>query len=130
LLDASYFLAPYPTCWCCAALPDGLPERLLAAYREGFPGGPDFDDQLTMALTSWLTLGLLVRVEENWLEADRPWDLSTLRQRVMALIERLLARPNLAKVAPSLALVLTELDLNLRARWADMAPMPVYPAFR
>ncbi len=54
LLDAVYCLAPFPTCWCCAALPGDLPERLIAAYREGFPGGADFDDQLTLALAAWL----------------------------------------------------------------------------
>ena len=129
LLDASYFLAPFPTCWCCAALPEGLAERLLAAYRESFPCGPDFDDQLTIALTSWLTRGLLVRQELNWLEVDRPWGLSTVRQRVRALIETLLARPNLGRIAPALARVLSEIDGALRIRWADVPPMPLYPAF-
>lgn len=130
LLDAGYFLAPFPTCWCAAALPAGLPERLLAAYRQGFPGGDDFDDQLTMALTSWLTMGVLARQRANWLEADAPWGLSTMRQQVLALIGSLLARPNLVELLPSLAGALTEVDQRLRARWPDLAPMPPYPAFR
>jgi hypothetical protein len=132
LLDASYFLAPFPSCWCCAALPHGLPERLLAAYRERFDGGADFDDQLTMALTAWLASLIVARHNtiSNWLETDTPWGLSTVRQRVMALIKQLLARPNLTTLAPGLAEVVAELDLHFRARWSDLAPMSTYPAFR
>ncbi|HLK26014.1 MAG TPA: hypothetical protein VKT30_15275 [Caulobacteraceae bacterium] len=132
LLDASYFLAPFPSCWCCAALPDGLGERLLAAYRERFAGGADFDDQLTMALTAWLVSLVVARhnTVSNWVHTDVPWGLSTLRQRVMALIERLSARPNLATLAPGVAEVVAQLDLHLRARWPDFAPMATYPAFR
>jgi hypothetical protein len=129
LLDAAYFLAPFPTCWCCAALPGDLPERLIAAYREGFPGGPDFDDQLTMALAAWLERALALRVHVNWLEADAPWRLSSFRQRLLELIRALLARQNLATLAPGLADFAAELDQRLRARWPDVEPMPLYPAF-
>jgi hypothetical protein len=132
LLDASYLVAPFPSCWCCAALPDGLPERLLAAYRERFDGGADFDDQLTMALTAWLVSLIIARENTitNWVQTDVPWGLSTVRQRVMALIKHLLARPTLASLAPGLAEVVVELDSHFRARWPDLAPMPMYPAFR
>ncbi len=129
LLDASYFLAPFPTCWCCAALPGDLPERLIAAYREGFSGGADFDDQLTLALAAWLASGLATGI--NWLEAetDQPWGLSTIRQRVLELIRRLLERPGLASLTPGLADFAAELDQRLRARWTGLDPMPLYPAF-
>ncbi len=130
LLDACYFLAPFPTCWCAAALPDGLPQRLLAAYQERFAGGPDFDDQLTLVLAGWLVERLITRRLTNWLENDAPWGLSTTRQRVMALIKQLLARPNLATLLPCLAAVASELERQLSARWPDLPPMPLYPAFR
>ena len=125
LLDAAYCLAPYPTCWCCSALPGDLPERLVAAYREGFAGGADFDDQLTLALAAWLA----ARVSVGWLAADAPWGLSTIRQRALELIRRLLARPNLTALAPGLAVFAAELDQRLSARWSDFEPMPLYPAF-
>jgi hypothetical protein len=129
LVDAAYFLAPFPTCWCCAALPGGLPERLIAAYREGFAGGDDFDQQLTMALGAWFTTGLAARAYANWLEADSPWGLSTRRQRVLEVIHSLLARPGLASLLPGLTDFAAELDQRLSARWPDVAPMQLYPAF-
>lgn len=132
LLDAAYFLAPFPTCWCCAALPAGASERLLAAYRGRFPGGDDFDDELTLMLAAWLIQAL-----SNWrmndvpvLEADAPWGLSSLRQRLLALVSNLLSRPNLVALLPSLAEVASGLDRACRAAWNDFTPMSVYPAFR
>jgi hypothetical protein len=130
LMDAAYFLAPFPTCWCCAALPGDLPERLIAAYREGFPGGPDFDDQLTLALAAWFTMALSTRAHINWLEADNPWGLSTTRQRLLEMIRRLLARPGFAALLPGLADFVGELNTRFRAGWQDVEPMPLYRAFR
>jgi hypothetical protein len=130
LIDATYFLAPFPTCWCCAALPDDLPERLIAAYREGFAGGSDFEDQLTMALAAWLGASLGMRAQVNWLEADQPWGLSTARQRVLTLLRQLLARPGLSALMPGLADFVAELERRLSDRWTDVAPMAPYPAFQ
>ena len=130
LLDAVYCLAPFPTCWCCAALPGDLPERLIAAYREGFPGGADFDDQLTLALAVWLTVALGTRAYIDWLEDDHPWGLSTRRQRVLEMIRGLRARPGLVTLLPAFADFIGELDRRLGARWPQVEPMPLYPAFR
>ncbi|HEY1427634.1 MAG TPA: hypothetical protein VGF50_13270 [Caulobacteraceae bacterium] len=129
LLDAAYFLAPFPTCWCCAALPGDLPQRLIAAYRESFPGDAAFDDQLTMALAAWLTAGLAIGRNAKWLDEDGEWGLSTLRQRRLEGIRRLLARPGLATLLPGVADFAAELDQRLRVRWPGVQPMPLYSAF-
>lgn len=126
LLDAAYVLAPFPTCSCCAALPDDLPPRLIAAYREGFAGGPDFEDEMTLALAAWLTNGLMAHRFTGW---DSAFGLSTLRQRVQVLIGQLLARPNFNSVAPKLAELVADWDKLLRVRWSALPPMPKYPAF-
>jgi hypothetical protein len=34
LLDAAYLHLPFPTCWCVARLPDGLPDALETVYRQ------------------------------------------------------------------------------------------------
>jgi hypothetical protein len=130
LVDAAYFLAPFPTCWCCARLPDGLPERLIAAYRETFPGGSDFEDQLTLALAAWAPGPFADRARAGWEAEDTPWGLSTVRQRGLALMQHLLARPNLATLLPGFARTVESLHANLSARWPDLEPMGAYPAFR
>jgi len=128
LLDVAYLLAPFPTCWCCAALPDGLPERLLMSYRERFVAEPDFDDQLTLALAAWFLRTIRPR-RISWLETDQQWGLSSFRQRIRACLKTLLARPNLTSVAPKLAEVLADIDRLFQSRWTDLTPMPPYPAF-
>ncbi|HEY3797410.1 MAG TPA: hypothetical protein VGL58_03585 [Caulobacteraceae bacterium] len=129
LLDAAYLLAPFPTCWCCAALPADLPVRLLAAYRGQFPGGPDFEDQMTLILAAWVITRIGSRGGVDWLQADRPWGLSSVRQRVRAVTGNLLARPNLASLLPAFAALMAEADSRLAERWPDLAPMALYPAF-
>ena len=130
LLDAAYLLAPFPTCWCMSRLPSGLPERLLAAYREYFPGGDDSDEQLTLVLAGWVMLTLTWDWAGKWEEEDHTWGLVTLRQRHLHRLENLLARPNLPTILPSVAQVAQSLHGILKARWADLEPMPLYPAFR
>lgn len=130
LLDAAYLLAPFPTCWCMSRLPEGLPERLLAAYREHFPGGDDFDEQLTLVLAGWVMLTLTWGWAGSWEEKDDTWGLVTLRQRHLHRLENLLARPNLPTILPSVAQVAQSLHGILKARWANLEPMPLYPAFR
>jgi len=129
LIDAAYLLAPFPTCWCCARLPEGLPERLLAAYRERFPGGADFEDQLTLMLAAWVPGPFVRCAEMDWETKDTPWGLSTIRQRGLALTQHLLARPNLRALLPSFADALAALGARFAAQWPDLAPMPIYPAF-
>jgi hypothetical protein len=41
----------------------------------------------------------------------------------------LLALPNLISVVPKLTEVVADIDVLLRVRWADLTPMPLYPAF-
>lgn len=60
LLDASYVVAPFPTCWCFARIPAKLGARALAEYRRGLatvhPEAADDEtwrDALTVALSSW-----------------------------------------------------------------------------
>jgi hypothetical protein len=130
LLDAAYLLAPFPTCWCTSKLPEGLPERLIATYREHFPGGDDFEQQLTLVLAGWVLLTLTWDWAGNWEEEDHTWGLVTLHQRHLHRLENLLARPNLAVLLPGVAQVAQELYGILKTRWADLEPMPLYPAFR
>ena len=130
LLDTAYFLAPFPTCWCTSRLPDGMPERLLTTYCQHFTGGPDFDEQLTLALAAWVLPTLTWKRAGDWEKEDHKWGLVTLRQRHLYRLENLLARPNLTTLLPCLAGVTEKLYGVLKARWTDLEPIPLYSAFR
>lgn len=130
LLDAAYLLAPFPTCWCIGRLPDGLPETLLSAYREHFPGDERFDEQLTLILAGWVLQTLSWGWNGNWEEEDRTWGLATLRQRHLYRLENLLARPNLSTLLPGVARAVGGLYGILKVRWEGLEPIPLYPAFR
>lgn len=130
LHDVVYFFAPFPTCWCMSRLPEGMSPRLLAAYQEHFPGGPDFDEQLTHVLAGWTMMTLLWGWAGGWQETDSTWGLVTLRQRHLHRLENLLAQPNLVALLPAVAEVAGGLYGILKARWTDLEPMPLYPAFR
>jgi len=129
LIDAAYFIAPFPTCWCCARMPEGLPEALIAAYRERFPGGGDFDAQLTMMLAFWVAVSAPRGALFGWMTQDRPWNLSTIRQRGLQGWGNLLARAGVSDLLPGFSQAVRELRAQLDASWKDLAPMPLYPAF-
>jgi hypothetical protein len=129
LIDAAYFIAPFPTCWCCARMPDGLPDALIAAYRERFPGGDDFDAQLTMMLAYWIAVSAPRGAFMGWGKADRPWSLSTIRQRALHGWASLLARPGAADLLPGFSEAVAALHAQLAKAWEGLEPMPLYPAF-
>ncbi len=130
LLDAAYLLAPFPTCWCTSQLPQNLPQQLIAAYREEFPGGANFEEQLTLMLASWVIGAFVWPWMGNWQDEDREWGLVSVRQRQLHRLENLLARANLQKVLPALGLVLTQLHATLITQWSGVEPMPLYPAYQ
>jgi hypothetical protein len=130
LLDVAYLLAPFPTCWCTSRLPADLVQRLIAAYREHFPGGTDFEEHLTLALASWTISSLTWDWAGNWEASDHSWGLVTLRQRHLHRLENLLARENLETLLPNLASMTRRLHETLHTRWADLESMPLYVAFR
>jgi hypothetical protein len=54
-LDASYLLAPFPSCWCFASLPAPAAGPALQAYRDEMSGaGVELDDSWEVALTAAL----------------------------------------------------------------------------
>jgi len=58
-LDASYLLAPFPSCWCFGRLPASVAAPAMAAYRgrleaAGIDLGPSWDAAMTAALGAWI----------------------------------------------------------------------------
>jgi hypothetical protein len=64
--DAAYLLVPWPTCWCCWALPAPVAERALDRWRAAIgplPAGFDADlDRATVAWTFISTAFFLPRI--------------------------------------------------------------------
>ncbi|NJK45968.1 MAG: hypothetical protein HC933_18425 [Pleurocapsa sp. SU_196_0] len=129
LLDVTYLLAPFPTCWCTSRLPRDLTPRLLEAYREQFVGESDFETQLTLVLATWIVRTLTWKWAGDWEVQDHQWGLVSLRQRHLHRLENLLARDNLETLLPEFARVVSELRQTLRSSWTDVQEMPLYPAY-
>ena len=58
-LDASYLLAPFPSCWCFGRLPASVTAPAMSAYRgrleaAGIDLGPSWDVAMTAALGAWI----------------------------------------------------------------------------
>jgi Ser/Thr protein kinase RdoA (MazF antagonist) len=59
VLDASYLLAPFPSCWCFGRLPASVAAPAMSAYRRrlqaaGIDLGPSWDVAMTAALGAWI----------------------------------------------------------------------------
>ena len=125
LLDLAYVVAPFPTCWCCNRLPDGLPERLLELYRRELDSS-DFWRELTFCTAFWTVATLSQSWHRDPHDDDDPtWGIATLRQR-----NRLRVDNFLTLAATELLPALTETLGRLRERLPAAEPMPLYRALR
>lgn len=129
-VEAAYCRAPFCTCWCMARLPEGMTDRMEAAFLAALaPTDPaGFGDVVTTAAVHF-TL-----VQFHWFRRfvldDRPAPArapSAGRQNVYA---RLLTAAAERERLPALAEVAEGLAAAIVSRWPDAAAMPLYPAFR
>ena len=137
LVDGSYFVVPFPTCWCVNAIPSALRMAVTETYRAELathlPEAGDpvrFGRALTDAAAFWVVRDITTRLLEGALKEDQTWGISTWRQR---LIHRLPAFVELAHRhdhLPALAETAEALHRRLTGRWVALAPMPTYPALR
>ena len=132
LLDASYLLAPFPTCWCFGRIPDELGAEALAAYRAVFgtvrPQALDdaaWDSALAAALASWFVARGNVIV--GLLDGDREWGTTTVRVRVRQWLHAFLAVARRADRFPVLGDLAAVLADRLASAWPE-AILGDYPA--
>jgi hypothetical protein len=134
LLDLAYVVVPFPSCWCVNRLPEGMPEKLIAAYKSEYAGDENFNKYLLYMVACW-TIGTLTLQDhepfifEKILETDGDWGISTVRQRHPLRLENFLAFPSANEELPGLTQIATALLATLKKRWADVPSMPLYPAF-
>jgi aminoglycoside phosphotransferase (APT) family kinase protein len=129
-LDASYLLAPFPSCWCFGRLPAEVAAPAVAAYRAcleaaGIELGPSWDACLAAALGAWVVARgrLITRV----LEEDDEWGTTTMRPRLLAWLRSFTAEAGRCGVFPRLASLCGEMHDLLTARW-PAAVIADYPA--
>jgi hypothetical protein len=139
LLDAGYLRVPFPSCWCSFALPAGMTEAMVAAWRAEIRDvWPDLDDD-DVLLPGLLDAQLFwVWVSTWWFlprpgQEDRPLD-SELRspRRSVALRSRWLqlakdaTRAGEADVVAHAQTVVAALE----RRFGVTVDLPAFPAFR
>ncbi|MGC1566345.1 MAG: aminoglycoside phosphotransferase family protein [Trebonia sp.] len=129
-LDASYLLAPFPSCWCFASLPAPAAGPALQAYRDEMSGaGVELDDSWEVALTAVLAGWVVVRGAGigRALEKDRDWGTTTIRPRVLTWLGSFIDAAARVDELPRLRSLASALRTVLRDRWPS-AVAPSYPA--
>jgi Ser/Thr protein kinase RdoA (MazF antagonist) len=130
VLDASYLLAPFPSCWCFGRLPAWVAAPAMSAYRgcleaAGIDLGPSWDVAMTAALGTWIVArGHAIT---RMLEEDREWGTTTMRPRMLTWLRSFTSAAGRSGVLPGLRALAGELHDRLSARWPE-AVIADYPA--
>lgn len=129
-LDAAYLLAPFPSCWCFAALPAEVAGPALRAYRDqmtsaGVILGADWDVALAAALGGWVVArgSALGRA----LDEDRDWGTTTARPRALTWLRSFTGAAARSGALPRLRVLAEAMLEELSARWPTTV-VPDYPA--
>ena len=132
LLDASYLVAPFPTCWCFGRVPDDLSAEAVRTYRRvlGAVRPEALDDEawgaaLASALASWVVArgDVITRL----LDEDGTWGTTTVRVRVRQWLRAYLSVEGAAARHPAVHRVATVLADRLAEAWPD-AELADYPS--
>jgi aminoglycoside/choline kinase family phosphotransferase len=129
-LDASYLIAPFPSCWCFGRLPDSVAAPAMSAYRRrlqaaGIDLGPPWDAAMTAALGAWVIAwgGRITKV----LEEDGEWGTTTMRPRLLTWLDSFTSAAGRSGVLPGLRVLAGQLHERLSARWPQTV-IADYPA--
>ncbi len=130
VLDASYLLAPFPTCWCFGRLPASVAAPAMAAYRSrlqaaGIDLGRSWDVAMTAALGAWIVAwgDAIAKV----LEEDYEWGTTMMRPRLLTWLRSFTSAAGRSGVLPGLRALAGHLHERLSARWPE-AVLADYPA--
>jgi aminoglycoside phosphotransferase (APT) family kinase protein len=129
-LDAAYLLAPFPSCWCFASMPQSLSATAMNAYLAALAAGDvvitdDLQLELAAALAGWMAArGNMI---ERALKSDEEWGTTTMRPRLVAWTERFAAVAAATGAFPRLRAIAERLNNRFQSLWPD-AIVPAYPA--
>ena len=136
LIDGLYPQLPFPTCWCCNVIPDGLADELTSAYRSELARGcPSAADDAVYArasahVTAWWLLCSFGWPFENVVKQDDTWGLASNRSRELTRLSRFADIAERTGELPALAELARSVATNLRKVWPTTEPLPLYPALR
>jgi aminoglycoside phosphotransferase (APT) family kinase protein len=131
LADASYVVAPFPSCWCIGRVPHDLSQKAVTAYRAVLapvvPEAAD-DDEWDAAMTVALAAPILARGESfaRALADDGEWGTTGLRPRLLQWMSSFLLAAEGSGRFPALRDLVDRLASELAQRWPD-ADLPDYP---
>jgi len=130
VLDASYLLAPFPSCWCFGRLPASVAAPAVSAYRgrlkaAGIDLGPSWDVAMTAALAAWI-IAWGDRIAKV-LEEDDEWGTTTMRPRLLTWLRSFTSAAGRSGVLPGLRVLAGDLHQRLSTRWPE-AVIADYPA--
>ena len=137
LLDAVYVLSPFPTCGCAGHLPNQLAFDLLEIYRielSRFTSAAAdeklFNQGVLDACSAWLVYRLGWLLRDAWHDDTRHWSMGTSRARILSALEQYGVVSRRLGGSARLLGHAERLLVELRARWPNSSPLPLYPAFR
>ena len=128
--DAGYPLAPFPSCWCFARLPDEVAGPAVAAYRgiletAGIELGPEWES-VTTAVLAAAFLGRGQMFAEALDRDDDDWGTTTMRPRLLAWLCTFTGRAGDGTL-PRLQATAAAMQDRLAERWAGVR-IPDYPS--
>ena len=130
--EGAYTRAPFCTCWCVAALPDGLTSAMEDAFMHALqPPEPEaFRDSLDAAVVAYMlqfAAGFRWQVDSNAPMA--PGYVKAVTHGRQYAHGRLAMLTDYERY-PKIAALSAEMAEAMRTKWPDCAPLPLYPAFR
>jgi hypothetical protein len=129
-LDFGYLVAPFPSCWCFAALPEEIATEAQSAYWKAFESsGVARDQEWEATVAAALGCYLVARIGrlEAFLASPQPWGTTTGPPRVLQWTAAASAAAEAADVLPSLRSVFGRLH-EMVAASLPLSQVPQYPA--
>ncbi len=128
---AAYCLVPFCSCWCLARLPDGMSDRMFAAFSDEYRPESPGEFRTNVVRSGALQMLDFVPRFARWLDPeDNPRPVgrapSTNQQRTIQRLEWIAAEPVVLPHTARLAAEIADVYRTLHV----VPDLPFYPAFR